>query len=114
MVGAGALAVAADLLDHLVLRADDEAVGGELVEIGADSVAGHEARGAAPAGIGLVLEGQGLAHLVERLAGAAADVALADDRELSAGGRPAAARVSRNRAPSFFTPSSLTSGEGIQ
>ena len=31
-----------------------------------------------------------------------------------AGGRPAAARVSRNRAPSFFTPSSLTSGEGIQ
>src|SRR3954469_19845879 len=82
MVGAGALAVALDLLDHLVLRADDEAVGSELVEVGADAVAGHEARGAAPAGIGLVLEGQGLAHLVQGLSGAAADVALANDREL--------------------------------
>jgi hypothetical protein len=39
-------------------------------------------------------------------------MALADDRELL--GRRQAGCVSRNRAPSFFTPSSLTIGDGIQ
>ena len=90
-------------------------LGGELVEVGADAVGRHEARGAAPARIGLVLEGQRLAHLVERVAGAAADMALADDRELR---RPAAGRpprgcrgTARSSLPTF---SSLTIGEGIQ
>src|SRR5207248_2069947 len=45
----------------------------------------NERAGGAPARIGLVLEEQGLAHLVERLAGAAADMTLADDRELLCG-----------------------------
>ena len=34
------LAVAADLLDQLALAADQEAPGGELVEVGADASAG--------------------------------------------------------------------------
>src|SRR5579871_6650869 len=66
VVGAGLLAVAADLLDQLALAADQEAAAGELVEVGADAVGRHEARIAAPARIGLVLERQRLAHLVER------------------------------------------------
>src|SRR5882757_7575583 len=43
MVGAGEFPIAADLLHHLALRADDEAVGGEAVEVGADALGRHEA-----------------------------------------------------------------------
>ena len=97
------LAVAADLLDHLALRADDEAVGGEVVEVGADALGRHEARGAAPARIGLVLEGQRLAHLVERVAGPLPTWHSRMIGYSAAGFRPAAARVSRNSAFSLPT-----------
>src|SRR5262245_8426954 len=83
MVRAGLFAVATDLVSHLAFGADNEAAGGKLVEVGTDTVGRHEAAGAAPVGIGFVLEGKRFAHLVERRTGAAADMAFADDREFA-------------------------------
>src|ERR1700737_1407546 len=82
-VGRGAPAAAADQIVRRALRADDEAVGGESVEVRADALGRHEARGAAPVRVGFVLESQRFAHLVERVAGPAADVTLANDRIFS-------------------------------